>query len=186
MINLSIFSILRSLIVALTILSLFSACKSGEAGPKGDTGATGPAGPAGATGVAGPAGATGNANVIQISYGPRTTTASGFSNFSLNPLTTDQISNSVFFTYVSFPAEPFSWSFLPGSFRLMDNTYTYAVRIGARERQLYLDRNSGSGALTFNAIRIIAIPANDLRNGRKAAVDFSNYEEVKKFYNLPD
>lgn len=42
-----------------------------------------------------------------------------------------------------------------------------------------------SGALTA-PVRILVIPANDLRTGRQAAVDFSDYNAVKKFYNLPD
>jgi|GEM_PF-4327209 len=34
--------------------------------------------------------------------------------------------------------------------------------------------------------KIVIVPANDLRNGRKAAVDYTNYNEVKAYYNLPD
>jgi hypothetical protein len=30
----------------------------------------------------------------------------------------------------------------------------------------------------------VIIPANDIRSGRKAAVDFSDYNAVKAYYNL--
>ena len=41
-------------------------------------------------------------------------------------------------------------------------------------------------ALTASAVRVVLIPANVLTNGRQAAIDFNNYNAVKKAYNLPD
>ncbi len=46
--------------------------------------------------------------------------------------------------------------------------------------------NASSASETFIRTRIVIIPANDLRTGRKAAIDYTDYEAVKKYYNLKD
>jgi hypothetical protein len=184
MINLSILPVFRSLFVALILIALHSACKSGEAGPKGDTGSTGPAGPAGATGSAGPTGATGNANVIQITFGSRTHTGSEIF-YDLTGVTSAQIPGSGFFTYVS-TLNNEVWNALPGTTVPTSANRFYAVGVNSNTRRLYINRTSGTGSETFISTRIVIIPASDLRNGRKAAVDYANYEAVKAFYHLPD
>ena len=170
--------LLRPLLVALTITTLFTACKPGE------TGAIGPAGPAGPTGAAGPAGptgATGNANVIQISYGSRTHTGAEI-NYDLTGINASQVTSSAFFTYVTTANNV--WYALPGA--TSGGAKEYRAAVNSTTLKLYVNRIAGTGSETFSATRILFIPANDIRNGRKAAVDYSSYEAVKAYYNLPD
>lgn len=169
----------RLLLFALLFNLMLAACKSGE---KGDPG---PAGPAGPTGATGPAGATGNANVIQITYGSKTHTGAELA-YDLTGITEEQVRNSAFFTYVRTTSD--WWHSLPGRVLNLSGTgyREYTTTINIRVLRLYITRASGTGTDVFQNARIVMIPANDLRNGRKAAVDFSNYEAVKQFYNLPD
>ena len=177
--------LLRPLLLAMTITFIFAACtpKAGDPGPKGDTGATGSTGPTGATGATGPAGptgATGNANVIQITYGSKTHSGSELS-YDLPGVTAAQINSSAYFTYVTSNGVIYP---LPGA--TVGGDKTYKAAINPSTLKLYINRVVGSGSETFSITRLIIIPANDLRNGRKAAIDYSNYQEVKNYYNLPD
>ena len=158
----------------------FAACKPGDPGPQGETGATGPAGPTGATGPAGPAGATGNANVIQITYGSKIHSGSELS-YDLSGITASQINASAYFTYVTSNGVIYP---LPGATYGGDKTYKAAINPSTLK--LYINRVVGSGSETFTTTRLLVIPASDIRNGRKAAVDYSDYEAVKAFYQLPD
>ncbi len=51
---------------------------------------------------------------------------------------------------------------------------------------VHVKRVSTGGVLDAAAVRVVLVPANDLRNGRQAAIDYANYNEVKAHYNLPD
>lgn len=170
---------------------MFTSCEgdAGPEGPKGDTGAPGPAGtagpegpagPAGATGPQGPKGDTGNANVIQITYGSRTHSGAEIS-YNLTDVTIEQVNSSAFFCYVNVSG---FWYALPGNVTSAFSYRTFARSSGAS--QFFINRLTGTGNQTFTSTRIVLIPASDLRNGRQAAVDFNNYEAVKKHYNLPD
>lgn len=185
--------IAHSFLLVCIVLFSFSACKGpqGDPGPKGDTGvagaqgAAGPAGAAGAQGPAGPAGQNGNANVIQITFGSKTHSGSELTYpLAAAGVTSDLLTSCAYFTYVSETPANNVWTALPGT--LGFSSREYKVSVNSRTVSLYINRTSGTGSDTFYGTRIVLIPANDLRNGRKAAVDYSNYEEVKKFYNLPD
>ena len=183
--------IAHSFLLVCIVLFSFSACKGpqGDPGPKGDTGvagaqgAAGPAGAAGATGPAGPAGQNGNANVIQISYGAKSW--ANIVDTSVELLMTgvnaDFVSKSAYFTYVSTGT---LWYSIPGEIGTYGEFRTYISPTA--NSTLVIKRASTGIVLNATAVRVVLIPANDLRNGRKAAVDYANYEEVKKFYNLPD
>jgi hypothetical protein len=152
----------------------------GPAGSAGPQGAAGPAGPAGQNGATGPAGQNGNANVIQITYGSRTHTGSAL-EYTLPNVTKASLDNSAYFVYVT-NADGNRYS-LPGWFTGGANayrTYTYTAA------SIFISRVSGSGSDVFTTTKIVIIPASDLRNGRKAAIDYSDYEAVKAYYNLPD
>lgn len=170
---------------------MFYACKGDEGpqGPKGDTGEQGPAGtngtngaagPQGPAGPAGPQGPTGNANVIQIKYGSRIHSGSELT-YNLTGVTIDQVASSAFFSYVSVSG---FWYPLPGNITSSFSYRTYARAAGSP--QYLINRLTGSGNQTFAETRIIIIPANTLRNGRLAEVDFNDYMAVKRYYNLPD
>lgn len=167
---------LSAALLSASMLYLLTACSSatGEVGPKGDTGAQGPAGPAGQNG---------NANVIQISYGTRTwvNTVGTSVTLSLTGVNASVASNSAYFTYIQVDN---LWYAVPGEISSYGEFRTY---LNPQATSTVVIRRVTTGiALNATAVRVILIPASDLRNGRKAAIDYSNYEEVKKAYNLPD
>lgn len=190
MFHATVTKVLRLLLLVLTVSFLFSACKSGDPGPKGDTGATGPAGPAGATG------ATGNANVIQISFGAKTIPSGTNGSLTL-PLTgvdRSLFEKSAIMTYVQYGGLGSSplWYQIPGyvggftgvtlNVRFYQTSTTVPINL-----QIFGDNYNLPFSLNFDAIRVLIIPATTQTNGgRKAAVDYSNYEAVKAYYNLPD
>ena len=168
---------------------IFASCKGpqgdiGPAGPAGPTGAAGPAGSQGAKGDKGDTGATGNANVIQISYGSRTHTG-GTLEYILTGLTQNQVNNSMFLTYVN--NNNSLWYQIPGY--TSGAVFQYRVYVSQNTTTtpiLTISRVTGTGSDIFSATRIIIIPANDLRSGRKDNLDFSDYESVKAYYHLKD
>jgi hypothetical protein len=181
-----------------SIVAMFiflDACKGekGDVGPTGTTGTAGVAGPTGATGAIGPigaTGATGNANVIQINYGSVTHTGSELF-YNLTGMTEAQINNSAYFVYVKTSANATIWNQIPGIILLSGRRYDVTINTqpsGIANPRFYVSRESGSssGNEVFTNTKILFIASNDIRNGRKAAVDFSDYEAVKKYYNLKD
>lgn len=161
---------------------LSNACtpKSGEVGPKGDKGDPGAQGVAGPAGPQGPAGQNGNANVIQVTYGSRTHTGSQMAFRLPSSITAAMLNSSVFFTYV----KQNDWYALPGETQF--GARSYRVYASSTTADILINRTTGAGNDVFDSIRFLIIPATNLINGRKAAIDYSNYEEVKKYYNLPD
>jgi hypothetical protein len=155
---------------------------TGATGTTGATGAKGDKGDKGDTGATGATGATGNANVIQVTYGSKTHTGSDLEYIIPASITKATLDNSAYFVYVSNSGG--NTYDLPGWFTGGVNSYrTYNY---TPSNSVYVGRISGSGSDIFTKTRIVIIPANDLRNGRKAAVDYSDYNAVKAFYNLPD
>jgi hypothetical protein len=155
---------------------------TGATGATGTTGAKGDKGDKGDTGATGATGATGNANVIQVTYGSKTHTGSDLEYIIPASITKATLDNSAYFVYVSNSGG--NTYDLPGWFTGGVNSYrTYNY---TPTNSVYVGRISGSGSDVFTKTRIVIIPANDLRNGRRAAVDYTDYEAVKKYYNLPD
>ncbi|MBC7892864.1 MAG: collagen-like protein [Sphingobacteriaceae bacterium] len=181
----SISQITRKTATVLAMLLLAVACtkESGEVGPKGDTGAQGSAGPQGPTGSAGPQGQTGNANVMQISFGEKTHSGSELT-YTLTGVTQAQLNGSAYFTYV----RPNSyWYSLPGTTSGGSREYrTYVDASTGSTPRLMISRVAGSGSEVFNTTRVVIIPANTLTNARQAAIDFNDYNAVKKAFNLTD
>lgn len=188
-------SLLLSLLIGLVFM--FNACKGpqGEVGPqgatgaKGETGATGPQGPKGDTGASGVSG-TGisTTGTIIIKFGSVTHTGSELA-FDLKSLTEEQINNSAFFFYVNTSQTSTLWAPIPGVVPNSNNSYRFSINTqpaGYTFPRLYLLRNSGTGSETFPSSRAVIVPASEIRNGRKANVDFSNYEAVKAYYHLKD
>ncbi|MBN8823765.1 MAG: collagen-like protein [Spirosoma sp.] len=161
-----------SMTLLMAVCILQTACK----GPQGEVG---PAGPTGASGAAGPAG---NANVLQINYAGRAVTGS----FTLNlpGVNADRANNSLVFCYIF--GTNSNWYQLPG----FTNGGAYEYRtylIPAATSILGISRVTNStGTDTFVSIRVLVIQASSVVNGRKAAVDYSDYNAVKAYYNLPD
>ncbi|GHB52008.1 collagen-like protein [Persicitalea jodogahamensis] len=155
----------------------------GAQGPAGPAGAQGPAGPAGAQGPAGAAGQNGNANVIQITYGAKTwaNTVGAIVTLSLTGVNADVAGKSAYFTFIR---DGNLWYSVPGEISTYGEFRTYLTP--AATSTVSIRRVSTGTILNAESVRILIIPANDLRNGRLSAVDFTNYEAVKKAYGLPD
>jgi hypothetical protein len=174
------------------MLIFLDACKAekGEIGPIGATGAVGAVGAAGAKGDkgdkgdTGATGATGNANVIQISYTSRTHTGSDLQYNLPATITKAIFDNSAYFVYVSNTSG--NTYALPGWFTGGTNSYRTYTAISTTTQSIFVGRVAGTGSDVFNTTRIVVVPANDLRTGRKSAVDYTDYEAVKKYYNLRD
>ncbi len=170
-------------------------------GPEGAVGPAGPAGPTGASGPAGPAGQTGNANVIQFTYAARTWAAASYSfqQFGFpGDITPAIMNNSVILVYMT-PASnpsnttPYNWYLIPGTVLSTDRAgheFYFETAFGRTPAEgtptINVFRKIASASTLTATTRIILIPANDIRNGRKAAVDFSDYNAVKEFYDLKD
>jgi hypothetical protein len=184
--NSRILSVLSLVVLLFTALT-FSSCKDGEAGavgPAGPAGATGPAGPAGPTGATGPAGQNGNANVIQLTFGSKAHTGAEIS-FTLTGVTQATLNQAAYFTYVT-PGNGY-WYSLPGTTAGGTKEYrTYITSSGSGTPLLYVNRVSGTGSETFTNTRVIIIPASVLTNARLSNDFFSDYERVKKHFNLAD
>jgi hypothetical protein len=176
---------------------LFTSCEGpegpvGPAGPAGPTGAVGPAGPAGAAGATGQ---TGNANVIQVSYAAKTwTAAKGSAQQFVFPanVTTAIMNSSAVLVYMTDAtpnnATPYPWYFIPGIVPSngVEHEFYYQTTFAGSTAGINIYRKVASTATLAASTRIVIIPANDLRNGRKATVDFSDYNAVKEFYGLKD
>jgi hypothetical protein len=175
-----------AMLAVVSALIFMDACKgpAGDVGPAGVAGPAGPTGATGAIGATGAVGATGNANVIQVSYASRTHTGTSL-NYNLPATITKAVfDNSAYFVYVSnIDGNTYS---LPGWFTGGTNTYRVGTLVSTGVQGVFISRVAGTGSDVFNTTRIVVIPANDLRTGRKAAVDYTDYEAVKKFYNLKD
>jgi hypothetical protein len=187
-------SFLSVIFSALVLCSglLFTNCE-GPAGPMGEVGPTGAAGPTGATGQ------TGNANVIQVSYAARTwpNTAGSQQNFALTNITGQTLSSSAVLAYVGLTnangAADVNWFMVPNLIKAGSvdfgefNSWVFVNPTAATGNILAIRRESLGTSGVLNApVRVIIIPANDIRNGRKAPVDFSDYNAVKAYYNLKD
>jgi hypothetical protein len=179
------------IVLMATAVIFMDGCKAekGDIGPAGPAGPTGANGATGSTGATGATGATGNANVIQINFGSVTHTGAELS-YNLTSITEAQINNSAYFTYVKTSSNSTIWNELPGTIYLTGNQYKVAINTqpsGISYPRLYVGRTtSGGGNEVFTNTKIIFIASNDIRNGRKANVDFSDYEAVKSFYGLKD
>ncbi|WP_018621041.1 collagen-like triple helix repeat-containing protein [Spirosoma luteum] len=177
MFHTKIAQIIRPLLLALTIMSFFAACKPGDPGPAGETG---PAGPAGATGPAGPAG---SANVTQITYGSRTHTGSSI-DYTMSGVSAAMASQAAIFVYLSNSAA--SWYPIPGIFNGTNEYRNYIIPAASSTVRVIRVSGGPGGTDTFAATRIVLIPASAVVTGRKGAIDYTDYEAVKKAYNLPD
>lgn len=187
-------SFLPVILSALCCSLLFTNCKGpeGGVGPAGPAGVAGPAGPAGATG---PAGQTGNANVIQISYAAKTWTAAKGSvqQFIFPSNVTSAIMNSSAILIYMTNGTPnnatsYGWYAIPGTVYAngIEHEFYYETSFAGNTAGINIYRKVASTASLSASTRIVIIPANDIRGGRKAAVDFSDYNAVKAYYNLED
>lgn len=159
---------------------------TGANGAIGATGSTGAAGATGATGAkgdkgdTGATGATGTANVIYSPWTSVTFTGSGTSyigTLAAAKLTQEILDKGDIHVYWSEGGRVIT---IPYSQVFGTTTYTVFPRFYVGRIDLV-----SSYALSPQMIRYVIIPGG-VAGGRKAAIDYSNYEEVKKYYNLKD
>ena len=173
-----------SFAIVMVMFILLDACKAekgevgpaGPAGANGTNGATGATGTIGGTGATGAAGATGTANVIYSDWATVTFTGSGTAwsgKITAQKITQDILDKGVVKAYFKFGSDIYEGSYVSA---VNGAIMHYFINLGA------INIRS-----TFNATypwRYIIIPGGV--GARRAAVDYSDYEAVKKYYNLPD
>jgi hypothetical protein len=161
--------------LAIITIALFNGCsKDGE---------TGPAGPAGANGT------NGNANVIMAMFGTQnlTSSASSFSVVLPAPITSNMIDSSLVLVYHQ--------STGCGAFWYLSNGLgcggTYSTRVFTTGTNLTMQIHNPDGTayngfpVVMTKVKVIVAPSSGY-SGSRASVDFSNYEETLKFFNLKD
>lgn len=185
----SIFKFLFTALLVLAVSTLQISC-SGTAGEKGDpgpAGATGPSGPAGAAGTPGAAGAAGpagNANVTQVTFDADFAPTAGGRSFTFpSAITTDMIDKSVMVVYLQVTNFGTNWYQVPG---LIGTSDDFRYIVFPTSRSITVVRQAGTTVTNVTRTRVLVIPASTVLTGRQAAVDYSDYEAVKRFYNLAD
>ncbi len=170
-------------------------CKGpgGPTGPKGEQGAAGAIGPAGAAGTQGPVGPAGPkgdqgnpAGAIQISFGLSFSSSQGL--FEFTPAvpanhTANEIEKGIVNCYVK--GNSF-WYQVPGKVLLSTaevDDMLFIYKVESNKITIRLSTVRVFKRISFEDIRFVFVPAQNAR--LSAEVDFSNYEEVRKAYNLP-
>jgi hypothetical protein len=177
---------MRTLLIVILSIVLFSCEKEGEQGPAG------PQGPAGAQGVAGPQGpqgVAGNANVMQYTFPAFNFSTNGFAQLQVST-TKDTMDQSAWFVYMHY--QPIDrWYIIPGHGPGGSTQYRISMGHSSNKVNLYIDK-VGPGE-SFDLIRVIRVYANTTQTGGRMAskpqlpdIDFSIYEAVRTYYGLPD
>ncbi len=167
---------------------IFQRCtpKSGDPGPKGEPGSAGQQGSQGSAGPVGPAGSTGPAGTANVQYSPWTTVnfvdnggGSYGANITAIAITQDIIDKADIRVYWKVGSTIIS---IPYTFtdRYGIATITPVFQVG----KIYLTASYPPG--NQQQFRYVIIPGGTAVGGRKAAVDYRNYETVRQAFNLPD
>lgn len=187
------------LIFALFIAgSVFYSCKGPE-GPAGPQGAKGETGAVGPTGAQGATGATGTANVI---YSPwkdlhGAEKWSGFGqqtlwvSFTAPEITDAMLDKGLVYVYLKYTTSSspivISVPYAPEGF--IFHLYKGGLRLGrvwpnalsSTAPKTYSDATVLGG---FTELRYVVVPGE--KSARESGPDYTDYESVKKYYNLPD
>ncbi|SOD89691.1 collagen-like triple helix repeat-containing protein [Spirosoma fluviale] len=177
----------------------------GTAGPAGATGATGATGPAGASGVAGATGATGptgaqgvagvsgTSSVTQVTYATSFTLANDIYKtyyFDLpSYISKAVVDKSIVLVYMQFSENP-DYVYQISGPTFYGDEFIYLTFSSNNSsgivQSIAIKRSKGTFFKAVTKVRVLIIPAANLVNGRKAAVDHSNYEAVKEYYDLKE
>ena len=185
--------------VAATLLTsslLFIQCKGsqGEPGPQGATGATGERG---ATGNTGPKGETGTANVIYSNWiGANWNSLDNPTKKVMTIESTRINQNSLDRDLIMVYCKQWGTSevyALPTNGRWGNVLYSFSLivfnfsgfLIEVKSTDGHILNDLETSAIRGNRFRYVIIPGS-IPAGRKAAIDYSNYEAVKKAFNIPD
>ena len=184
-----------TILMVIATIIFMDACK-GEKGDIGPSGAIGTNGTTGATGAKGDKGdpgttTTGTNNVIQVTFtATYTPPASGSAKVFTFPaaVTTEILDKSGVLIFVETSNFPGSWYAVPGAGVAILGSAADVLRafIDIAPRQIGIIRESGTTIISITRTRAVVIPAGTVLNGRKATVDYTDYEAVKAYYNLKD
>ncbi len=196
-----------AMLTVIAAVIFMDACKGekGDIGPQGTAGVAGVAGPQGNVGVAGP---QGTANVIYGTWQDMSTSNLWYKLTSLSnagvayagygwgcdinaPITQDIMDKGQVFVYGKFAP-----SFADNRVYLLPNTFwgNWYTQVNILPNKVYLQTiydQAKTVPTTYSPtsflciFRYIIIPGG-VAGGRKANVDYSDYEAVKKAYNIPD
>ncbi len=156
-------------------ITVFSSCKKTTIGPAGPTGATG------ATG------AQGNANVQIYNYGITLLQSANNFRVEFTPagLTVQKIDSSLIMVYYSEGSG--QWNVANG-LGPNGNYATIQFTDPTPYVSVYLKNADGSyytgGTVTWQKVRVVIVPAASVF--RKANINYNNYNEVAKYYNIKD
>jgi hypothetical protein len=172
-----------AMLAVMSALIFMDACK-GEKGDVGPIGTTGAVGATGAVGGIGPVGATGTANVQYSEWIPFTLTgtqsSNGTTNISLPKMTQEVLDKYLIFTYIKFGTSNWVYS-LPLSFPSGGGKdETVAIRYYLSNAMI-----TSNASYSNTSFRYVLVPGG-VPTGRKAAVDYNDYEAVKKYYDIKD
>lgn len=181
---------ISSLLIAVIISFVGIAC--GEA-----VGPVGPPGPEGPRGPRGPQGEPGSEAVVfeyeNVDFLPPNYNV--FLDFpEYQALPSDAVLVYALWDIQKIDGEIFEiWRLLPQTTFPSDGTLVYNFNHTDVDVELFLDANFtlsnsalGPDELDDWVIRIVIVPGQYVTNGRTQAVDFNDYQAVKKHYNLPD
>lgn len=169
---------MKTYLLVLIVAMAFVACKKGDIGPQG------PEGPAGVQGAQGPQGVAGNANVTQYTFGAQNLATSSFVQLQITT-TQDTATRSLWYVYLYY--QPLDrWYFVPGSGFGGTSTYRLSLTYASGKATIYIDK-SGVGE-NYAQARVIRVYANSVTTGGRGStpVDFSDYEAVRQYYQLPE
>ncbi|WP_304488664.1 hypothetical protein [Dyadobacter sp. CY312] len=206
-------TILMSAVLMVFMMASCEKSTDGEPGPKGDKGDTGATGPAGSTGPAGAAGTTGTANVIYSDwYGPDFNGGSVWTGTTLegrlinttkkaaSVVTENILNQGVVLVYAKLGAYGTIYGLSPSAVAMLpiSGTVTRAGVIQTESWQAVAQtgtvnvnfQNSanlwGTASMaTDYRFRYVIIPGG-VAGARQAGIDYKNYEQVKRAYNIPD
>ena len=168
----------KYLFVSMLVIALI-ACEKGDTGPEGPQG---PAGPTGAQGPQGPQGIAGNANVTQYTFGAQNLSSISFSQLQVTT-TQDTLDRSLWFVYLFY--QPLArWYTVPGPGVGGATVYRVGIGYASGKANIFIDKN-GVGE-NYAQARVIRVYASSNGPGGRSSVDFSDYEAVRKYYNLPE
>ena len=145
----------------------------------------------GATGPIGPQGIAGYAYVTQYTF-DNTLDFSANLDFNLQVSTTlDTMNRSLWFVYLKYNGGFEYYYSLPGQGYNGSSYYrnTFYFNPGANKVIHNITRFNGAGE-AYAGIKIIRVYASNVTVGGRSvtslpAIDFTNYEEVRDYYNLP-
>ena len=157
----------------------FIACEKGDTGPEGPQG---PAGPAGPQGPQGPQGISGNANVTQYTFGAQNLATISFSQLQITT-TQDTMDRSLWFVYILY--QPLvRWYNVPGPGVGGATVYRVSFGYSGGKVNVFIDK-TGTGE-NYSQARVIRVYSSSSGPGGRSSVDFSDYEAVRQYYNLPE